>query len=367
MNEKEQKTKILIVDDVAENIHILIETLKDSYTIMAVNNGEKALKLASKENKPDLILLDILMPDMDGYEVCKRLKSNNKTQNIPIIFITALSEDINESQGLKLGAVDYITKPFMPELVKSRIDNHIQLKLYRDHLEHLVEERTKEIYITQDVTINSLAILAEYRDNETGGHIRRTQYYIKLLAEQLQKLPKYKNELNPFLIETLFKSAPLHDIGKVAIPDNILLKPGKLTPEEFEIMKKHTILGKEALEKAEATLNKTNSFLRCAREIAYTHHEKWDGTGYPNGLKGEDIPLSGRIMALGDVYDALISKRVYKKAFTHEVARSIIIEERGKHFDPDVVDIFIEFDEEWRKIALKYADYEEEKEALMAV
>lgn len=367
MNDKKQKTKILIVDDIAENIHILIETLKDNYTIMAANNGEKALKLACGKNKPDLILLDIIMPDMDGYEVCKKLKSNNETQNIPVIFITALSEDVNESQGLKLGAVDYITKPFIPELVMARINNHIQLKLYRDHLEDLVKERTKELSITQDVTINSLAILAEYRDNETGEHIRRTQYYIKLLAQQLQKLPEYENQLNPSIIDTLYKSAPLHDIGKVAIPDSILLKPGKLTPEEFEVMKKHTDFGKEALEKAEVTLDKTNSFLHCAKEIAFTHHEKWNGTGYPRGLMGEEIPLEGRIMALADVYDALISKRVYKKPFTHEVAKSIIIEGRGEHFDPAVVDIFIEFEEEFRKIALKYVDHEVEKETLEAV
>ncbi|MET0066247.1 MAG: HD domain-containing phosphohydrolase [Candidatus Thiodiazotropha sp.] len=246
----------------------------------------------------------------------------------------------------------------------SRIKQAESLNIkYQNQLEKLVDERTRELLITQDVTIEAMGALAETRDPETGGHIKRTQNYVKLLAGHLCRNPKYSDVLDDDTIELFYKSAPLHDIGKVGISDDILLKPGKLTEEEFEIMKYHTIYGRDALLRAEEKLG-TNSFLRYAREIAYTHQEKWDGSGYPQGLSGNHIPLSGRIMAVADVYDALISKRCYKPPFTHEKAVAIIREERGKHFDPDIVDAFLELEVTFKAIALRYADYSEEREAL---
>ncbi len=353
---------VMVVDDTEINIDILVETLSDKYDVSVAMDGESALQDIA-ENPPDLILLDIMMPGMDGYQVCEKLKSKDMTRNIPVIFLTALAEERNEARGLQLGAVDYITKPFSPELVKSRVHNQLELKRYRDHLEELVKERTMELELTQEVTIESLATLAEYRDPETGGHIKRTKRYVKALAERLKNYPKFSGFLNDTIIEMLYKSAPLHDIGKVGVHDNILLKPGKLTSEEFEEMKKHTTFGCDALRTATKKLG-TESFLYFAEEIAYTHHEKWDGSGYPRGLKVEEIPVSGRLMALADVYDALISKRVYKPPFPHSKAVAIIFEGKGQHFDPDMVDAFMELKENFRHIAMEFADFEEERKML---
>jgi putative two-component system response regulator len=358
------KQKVLIVDDTPENIQILMETLKEDYKIVAAINGEKALKMAEMVPLPDIILLDIMMPGMDGYEVCNRLKNNEKTKNIPVVFITALSEEEDEAKGLALGAVDYIAKPINPELVKARVRNHLELKDYRDHLEKLVGERTREVILTQAIMIESLATLAEYRDPETGGHIKRTQNYVKALAQHLKDHPRFRNELNDETIELLYISAPLHDVGKVGVRDHILMKPGKLTDDEFEIMKKHTNFGHDALRITEQKLGKRSSFLRYAREIASTHQEKWDGSGYPEGLKGDEIPISGRLMALADVYDALISKRVYKPPFPHKKAVKIVMEGKETHFDPDVVDAFIALEDTFRNIALTFADFEEERQML---
>lgn len=355
--------KVLIVDDTPENIQVLMETLKDEYRIVAAINGEKALQLANADPMPDIILLDIMMPGMDGYEVCKRLKADEKTVAIPVIFVTAMTQEENEQKGLDLGAADYITKPFQPGLVKARVRNHLELKRHRDHLEALVLERTRELQMTQEVTIESMGALAEYRDPETGGHIKRTQNYVRLLAEHLKNHPKFKAVLDDETADLLYKSAPLHDIGKVGIPDIILLKPGRLTDEEFEEMKKHTLMGRNAIRASSKRLG-DNSFLRIAVEIAYTHQEKYDGSGYPQGLKKEEIPVSGRLMAIADVYDALISKRVYKPPFSHSKAVSIIKEGKGRHFDPDMVDAFLEIQEAFRKVALDFADFEEEREAL---
>ncbi len=299
---------VLIVDDMEENVDILMEALGNDYDISVAMDGESALDFIDK-NRLDLILLDIVMPGMNGYEVCKKLKQDKKTKEIPIIFLTALADEENEAKGLLLGAVDYITKPFSSLLVKARVRNQLELKLHRDHLEQLVWARTRELELTQKVTIESLGTLAEYRDPETGGHIKRTQNYVKLLAEHLKNHPKYKSYLNDATIELLFKSAPLHDIGKVGVPDNILLKPDKLTNDEFIEIKKHSEYGKNAIAVSEKRLGK-KSFLEFARIIAESHHEKWDGTGYPKGLKGEEISIPGRLMAIADVYDALISKRV---------------------------------------------------------
>jgi putative two-component system response regulator len=362
-NASESGDQILLVDDNTTNLQLLHETLDGlGYTLLAAKNGKTALSIAKKV-KPDLILLDIMMPEMDGYEVCKRLKADQATAQIPVIFVTALSEAEDEAKGLTLGAVDYITKPFNPELIRARVRNHLELKRYQDHLQNLVKERTKRLALTQAVTIESLATLAEYRDPETGGHIKRTQNYVKALAVHLKEHPRFRDELNDETIELLYLSAPLHDVGKVGVTDQILLKAGRLTDEEFIEMKKHTQYGHDALRITEQKLGQ-DSFLRYAKEIAFTHQEKWDGSGYPRGLKGDQIPISGRLMAVADVYDALISKRVYKPPFSHEEAVKIIQDGRRSHFDPDMVDAFVELENTFRNIALTYADFDEERQML---
>ena len=357
------KPKILIADDVSENIDILMATLQDQYAIVAAKDGEKALKLARGAVPPDLVLLDVMMPGMDGYQVCEALKADPATATIPVLFITALDGFEDEAKGLSLGAVDYITKPFQPSLVKARVANHVELKRHRDHLQELVAERTRELELTKEVTIFTLANLAETRDPETGGHIRRTQTYVKLLAEALRDHPRFRGQLDDETIDLLYKSAPLHDVGKVGVPDAVLLKPGKLTGEEFEEMKKHAVYGRDALLGAVERLG-DSSFLHYAAEIAHTHHEKWDGSGYPQGLSGEEIPLSGRLMAVADVYDALISVRPYKRPFSHAEAARIIEEGGGAHFDPDIAHAFLQIQEAFRLTALEFADYPEEREAL---
>ncbi|MCT4585755.1 MAG: two-component system response regulator [Peptostreptococcaceae bacterium] len=354
-----KNSKILIVDDTKSNIDILLESLGMTYDIFVAMNGEEALEAVSEE-LPDLILLDVMMPVMDGYEVCKILKKSERTKDIPIIFLSAIKNIQDKTKAFELGAVDYITKPFEITELKARVKNHLELKFakimlknQKDNLEILVKERTKELLKTRAAMIYSLSALAETRDVETGEHIKRTQYYMKLLALTLRKMNIFTDYLTNETIDLLFESAPLHDIGKVGVPDNILLKKGRLTKQEFEIMKKHTIYGMKAIETAEKELGK-NSFLKLAKEIAYTHHEKWDGTGYPRGLKGEEIPISGRMMAIVDVYDALISERVYKEAYTHEKSKNLIIKEKGKHFDPIVVEAFLKCEEEFYNIKEKF-------------
>jgi len=360
---------IMIVDDNETNIDILVETLTHDYEVAVAMDGTRALEYITEE-LPDLILLDIMMPGITGYEVCRRLKKNKKTQKIPIIFVTAMNDEGGEKKGLEMGAIDYIRKPFNPSIVKSRVKNHLELKIAKEQLEEQnnilekkVKERTRELTLTQDLTIYSLTSLAETRDPETGGHIKRTQNFVKILAEKLIENSIYKEKLNENKIELLYKSAPLHDIGKIGVRDNILFKPSKLTEEEFNEMKLHTIYGHAALKKASEMFGR-NSFFRYAQEIAYTHHEKWDGSGYPRGLKKEDIPLSGRLMALADVYDALVSKRVYKPSFSHEKSVKIILEGKGSHFDPILVDAFEEINDIFRKIALNFADFDEERISL---
>jgi len=355
---------ILVVDDTPENIDILANVLGGQHTVKAATNGRKALAIAQSENPPDLILLDIMMPDMNGYQVCQQLKSDKKTKNIPVIFVSALGETGDQQHGLELGAVDYIIKPISAPIVKARVRNHLMLKKHQDHLEDLVAMRTQELELTQDATIASMALLAEYRDPETGGHIMRTRNYVRILATELQTLPEYAPLLSQEAITMLFKSAPLHDIGKVGIPDHILLKPGKLTDDEFAVMKKHATFGYEAIKATEQILGSSTTFLRYAKEIAYSHHEKWDGSGYPQGLSGGDIPLSGRLMAVADVYDALISKRVYKPPFPHQQALAIIADGKGSHFDPQVVNAFLRREEELHQTAYAYADFAEEKDML---
>ena len=358
-----ERATILVVDDTPDNLAVLSSLLKDDYRVKVASSGEKALKIATADNPPDLILLDIMMPGLDGYEVCQRLKAGPQTQHIPVIFLTAKTELDSEKKGLDLGAVDYITKPISPPIVLARVKTHLKLKATadflrdkNDFLEQEVAKRTEEVMAIQDVTILAMASLAETRDLETGNHIRRTQFYVKALASKLRNHPRFAAHLDDCTITMLFKSAPLHDIGKVGIPDSILLKPGRFVPEEFEIMKTHTTLGRQAIEHAEHSLGTKVEFLTTAKEIAYGHQEKWDGSGYPLGLAGDEIPLSARLMAVADVYDALISRRVYKDGMPHDAAVAIIIEGKGRHFDPDIVDAFLELQDEFRAIALDHAD-----------
>jgi putative two-component system response regulator len=358
-----QAAKILLVDDSTANLQVLRETLDGAgYKLLIAKSGRGALEIVRKAT-PDLILLDIMMPEMDGYEVCRRLKADPDTRHIPIMFLTAMAGSEDEAKGLALGAVDYITKPITPELVRARVRNQLELKRHRDGLEQLVRLKTREVQLTQAVMIESLAALAETRDPETGGHIQRTQNYVKALAVQLRNQPRFRHLLDAETIELLYLSAPLHDIGKIGVRDHILLKPGRLDDAEFAEMKRHTVLGEEALSRAEQKLGRS-TFLRHARDIAGSHQEKWDGSGYPRGLKGEEIPLSGRLMALADVYDALISARVYKPGMTHSDAVRIIRDGRGSHFDPDVVDAFLSVEDTFRNIALTFADRETGGEAV---
>jgi putative two-component system response regulator len=357
------KATILVVDDTPDNLSLMQGLLKDKYKVKGANNGERGLKIACSDTPPDLILLDVMMPGIDGYEVCRRLKAEPATRDIPVIFLTAKSEVDDEMRGLELGAVDYITKPISPPIVLARVHAQLLLKASADflrdknvYLEAEVVRRTREVAAIQDVTIMAMASLAETRDSDTGNHIRRTQHYVKALACKLATHPRFSALLTPQNINMLFKTAPLHDIGKVGIPDRILLKPGKLTPEEFEIMKTHTTLGRDAIVHAEKSLGIEVDFLKFAKEIAYSHQEKWDGSGYPEGLAGDRIPVSARLMAVADVYDALISRRVYKEPMAIPLAVEIILQSRGRHFDPDVVDAFEAIQDQFKEIALAYVD-----------
>jgi cyclic di-GMP phosphodiesterase len=359
------KPSVLIVDDTPENLTLMNGLLREHYRTKVANSGARALALATADPRPDLVLLDIMMPEMDGYEVCRRLKAEASTKDVPVIFLTAKAEVEDEQKGFDVGGVDYITKPISPPIVLARVKTQLSLKAAADFLrdknaflETEVSKRTRDVQVVQDVTIMAMASLAETRDNETGNHIRRTQNYVSALAKKLRTHARFRAQLDDATIEMLHKSAPLHDIGKVGIPDAILLKPGKLTPEEFEVMKTHTTLGRDAIVAAERLINTPSSFLRLAREIAHFHQEKWDGSGYPEGLAGEAIPLSARLMAIADVYDALISRRVYKPPFPHDEAVAIIRAGRDRHFDPDLVDAFVEVQQEFRAIAERYADSE---------
>jgi len=354
---------ILVIDDRPDETALLSLVLRDRYRVKVANSGKRGLQVARNGKPPDLILLDIMMPNTDGYAVCRRLKMAELTRDIPIIFLTARSDKEEEKHGLELGAVDYITKPLNFPIVCARLDMHLRLKAAGDLLkeknailEAEVARRTSELHALQDVTVFALASLAESRNNETGNHIRRTQHYVKLLARQLQSHSRFADVLPDQVVELLFKSAPLHDIGKVGIPDSILLKAGPLTADEFEVMKSHTTIGRDALERAEAALGVPVEFLRFAKEMAYSHQEKWDGSGYPLGLQGEDIPVSARLMSIADVYDALISRRVYKPPMSHAEAVSIIVAGRDTHFDPAMVDAFNQISEEFRKISAQFRD-----------
>lgn len=354
---------ILIVDDEPTNLHLLTSLLRSEYQVRAASSGESALRAATSEPRPDLVLLDVMMPGMDGYAVLEKLREDPLTQGIPVVFLTALAEAADEARGLQLGAADYITKPINPVVVLARVRTQLEAKQARAwlldqnaSLEAEVARRMTENDLTQLVAIRALAHLAETRDPETGNHINRTQAYVHLLAVRLSRHPRFSGFLTQRNIDLLTKSAPLHDIGKVGIPDNILLKPEPLAPAEWEIMKTHAKLGSDAIEHAESDAEMPLPFLVQAKEIAHWHHEKWDGSGYPDGLAGEAIPISARLMALADVFDALISVRVYKAPMSFAEARDIVAGGRGKHFDPDVCDAFLGAFDEFVAIAEKYRE-----------
>ncbi|MBU0750820.1 MAG: two-component system response regulator [Gammaproteobacteria bacterium] len=358
-----RRATLLLVDDDAQNLAILGGLLQPFHNVMAAPSGRRALEIATGSRRPDLVLLDVMMADMDGYAVLAALRADPATADIPVIFVTGMDSAEDEEKGLQLGAADYITKPYRPIIVLARVQTQLALKRASDwlkdqnaFLEAEVEWRMGENQLIQDVSINALAHLAETRDPETGNHIRRTQEYVAALARQLQDHPRFADTLDERTIALLTKSAPLHDIGKVGIPDHVLLKPGKLTPEEWDIMQTHTCLGFEAIELAEREADRPVAFLAMAKEIAHWHHEKWNGKGYPDCLAGDAIPVSARLMALADVFDALISKRVYKDAMPFEEARDIILAGRGSHFDPDVVDAFTAIYDDFVAIASRYSE-----------
>jgi putative two-component system response regulator len=358
---------ILVVDDTPENITVLGELLQPLYSVRVSTNGRRALASAAALPRPDLILLDVMMPEMDGYEVLSRLRDNPETRNIPVIFITALNGSEDETFGLDLGAADYITKPLRPAVVLARVKAQLELKQARDRLrdqnnwlETEVARRMMQNQRIQDASMRALASLAETRDNETGNHILRTQAYVNVLAKEMAKHPHYAAALTPAIVDCYTKAAPLHDIGKVGIPDGILNKPGKYEPEEWAVMQTHARIGSDAIWRAIQNEDDQTEldFLHVAMDISHYHHEKWDGTGYPEGLKEKNIPLSARLMALADVFDALISKRVYKPAFTVDKAIEIIVEGKGKHFDPEIVEAFMCRLDDFRNIAARYRDLE---------
>jgi putative two-component system response regulator len=338
---------ILVVDDLIENTEVLRAFLLPlGLAVRTTLCGEEALAMVA-ESPPDAILLDLMMPGLDGVEVCRRLKRDPKTRHIPVIIITGNSDRESNVRALEAGADDFVSKPFDRVLLEARLASSLKTKQLQDDLLHYqqdlesqVEARTMEVRRTQQITVFALAKLAESRDNETGDHLERMRAYAQLLAGELSTWDKFSDQISPEFLEQLYQSTPLHDIGKVGIPDAILLKPGKLTPEEFEIMKAHAVVGGDTLKAADQEAGK-DSFLAMGRDIAYFHHEKWDGSGYPHGIGGDSIPLPARIAALADVYDALSSKRPYKEPFSHEKSREIILAGNGSHFDPDVVQAFL--------------------------
>ena len=336
------KATILVVDDTSENIDVLTDVLKGDYRIKAALTGKIALKIANTNPKPDLILLDVMMSDIDGYEVCKTLKKNPLTSNIPIIFVTAKTSAKDEEYGLTLGAVDYVNKPISPSLIRVRVKTHLALYDQSRHLEKLVQARTVELQETRLEIIRRLGRAAEYKDNETGLHVIRMSKYSELLARKLSNDKDW--------VELIYNSAAMHDVGKIGIPDHILRKPGKLDADEWHTVQKHCQFG------AEIIGEHTNPLLRMAYEVALYHHEKWNGEGYPFGLKGDDIPMSARVIAIADVFDALTSIRPYKKGWPVEEALSFIVEQAGSHFDPRLVPLFVESIDDITVIMQQYAD-----------
>ncbi len=343
-----RKPVLLIVDDTPENIDALRAILSADYALKVATNGALAVKIA-KTAAPDLILLDVMMPGMNGYEVCRLLKASEETRHVPVIFVTTIGDIDAETRGFAMGAEDYITKPISPSIVLARVKTHLALYKQRRHLECLVKERTAEIeksnrqlIKTHHAVIAQLGRAAEYRDNETGLHIVRVGY----LSQMLARAAGFTEER----ADLMTHASKMHDIGKIGIPDHVLLKPGKLTPQEFDIIKAHPVIGAEIIGVRDSEL------LVMAREIALTHHEKWDGSGYPYGLQKEDIPITGRIVALVDVFDALTSCRPYKKSWSAQEAFQLIRDSAGKHFDPALAQLFLDHADDVLDVLAKYGD-----------
>ncbi len=363
-NESKPST-ILIVDDMRENLAVLGELLQPTYRVRVASSGERALQVARSYPKPDLILLDVMMPKMDGYEVLTQLRQQSETADIPVIFVTAMDSVNDEEKGLSYGAVDYITKPVRPAIVLARVRAQLELKRNRDllqnqnhSLETEIARRMGENELILDISMRALAGLAETRDNETGNHIIRTQFYVEILARHMALDERYRTQLTPKAMSLIAKAAPLHDIGKVGIPDNILLKPGKLTEEEWVVMRTHSRLGSDAIASAlrDVANHEPLALFHIAMDIAHYHHERWDGTGYPEGLRGEEIPLPARLMAVADVFDALVSRRVYKPPMPLEEACTIIRNGSGSHFDPAIVTAFNACISQFDDVAHRYMD-----------
>jgi len=355
-----------MVDDNLANLTIGRNLLKTFYEVYPAPSAAKLFEILENINA-DLVLLDIEMPDVDGYEAMKRLKTDPRYKDIPVIFLTSKNDEASEMEGFDLGAVDYVAKPFSGPLLLKRIENQLliaqqksellanqaELQDYADNLEEKVRQKAAEVFNLQNAVLATVADLVEFRDKHTGGHIARTQLFLKAVIDEMMKEGLYADIMLKWDMDFFLPSAQLHDVGKIGISDSILNKPGKLTQEEFEIMKTHVDIGVEAIEKIMSETHE-HAFLDHAVLIAGTHHEKWDGGGYPLGLKGQNIPIEGRLMAIADVYDALISERPYKKAYTHEEACRIIEESAGTHFDPEIVKIFKQVEDEFKKIAEKY-------------
>ncbi|MGA4632385.1 response regulator [Pseudomonas solani] len=365
MLDRSEREVILVVDDTPDNLELMSELLMDRYRVKVAGSGAKALKIAAGHMRPDLILLDVMMPEMDGYEVCARLKADAATRDIPVIFLTARSEMADEQKGFDLGAVDYITKPISPPIVLARVQAQLQLKatadFLRDKSEYLeleVRRRTREIQHLHDATIEALAGLADMRDNPDGNHLVRIELYMRLLGTALaRQQPGMAEELTEERINLMAKSALLHDIGKVALPDRVLLNPGQLEGDDLRLMQSHTRLGREALERAEARLGGSEqSFLGYAKEIQYGHHERWDGSGYPQGLRGDQIPLAARLMAVVDHYDGLTGYHPYRGSLSGDAAVMRISAGSGSEFDPLVVMAFLEVADGFALIAQRHAD-----------
>ncbi len=352
-----KKQKIMVIDDNITNLNIARKALEKHYDVMLITSGEKALKVLEK-SVPDLILLDVEMPGMSGFDFISIIKAKDSNiSEIPIIFVTAKDDSSSEYEGLDLGAVDYIAKPFSFPLLLKRVALHLkltnqqqELQNYSSNLEVMVTQKTKVIQDLQYAVVQAMSDMVERRDGSTGGHIIRTKNYLKVLLEKAKEESTYKNQLEKVDTQLYAHASQMHDVGKISIPDSILLKPGRLTTDEFDMMKYHTVYGEQAIKSSMNDLEDAE-FLRVASEFAISHHEKWDGSGYPNGLVGEDIPISGRLMAIVDVYDAIISKRPYKDAYTHTVACDIIHKDSGKHFDPELVKVFLNIAHVFKQIS----------------
>jgi putative two-component system response regulator len=354
--EETLRKTVLLVDDNITNLTTGKDMLKDLYKVYPAPSAEIMFDLL-EHLLPDMILLDIEMPEMNGYEAIKRLKSEPKWAEIPVIFLTSKTDEGSELEGLTLGAIDYVTKPFSAQLLLQRIENHItlevqkrQLKEYSTSLEAMVRRKTAQIFNLQNSVLSTIADLIEFRDDLTGGHVSRSQKYLKILVDKLIEEKIYTDEMSDWDMDYLLPSAQLHDVGKIAISDLMLNKPARFTLEETDIMKTHVAIGVDAIRKIEKNTDE-HAFLRHARRFIEAHHEKWDGTGYPAGLSGFDIPLEGRLLAIADVYDALISARPYKKPMSPDMAKQIIEDGRGTHFDPVLVDVFSSVSHQFAAVA----------------